>query len=403
MLLHRGFLPAVAALFLLVPVRTPLVQVQSGDMAVVRGIDGSVRRFTGVRFVHNALNWRDGQASFRDVIAIEFIARRTRPAPALVVLSNHDQIAMQIATIDEEKIVGARGGSSVSIPLEFVRAVALRLPETTVARANRWKLLTRQPKEDNVSLAGGDRLVGELRGLAAEQLSLETSAGPRKVPLKRITTIQFSSELLSEVPGKAAIAIVQTTKEDIITISGLRKGADGALILNAVWGETLRVKPDNVRSLTMLHDRIVHLGDLPAAMTTHQPSLGKPRKPKADQTVIGTPMLHDRERFPKGIGATSRMELTWNLTGEYDSFTSRCGIDDSAPRGTAVFVVHVDDHEVFRSGVVRGGEPLLSIPPLRLNGAKQLRLTVEYGPRADLQDVANWVLPVLSKHTGPQR
>ena len=148
--------------------------------------------------------------------------------------------------------------------------------------------------------------------------------------------------------------------------------------------------------LQFLHDRLTYLSDLPPRSVKHVPVIGKPRNWQPDRTVNVTPFRHSGRHYPKGVGTTSRMELTWNLGGAYMLFNTQYGLDDTAPKGAAVFEVHLDGQQVFNSGTIRDTK-LRQLPVLNVAGARELKLTVDYGPRGDLQDTANWVGAALTK------
>lgn len=365
--------------------------------ALIKTLEGATHSSDMLTFTANGITANNTKTQFRELINISFANRKARPAPSLVILSNGDQIAMQVRTITEESVSGIRpGGTAMSIPLEFVKAIGRNLPETTVARTNRLRQVDSSSPDDTVFLTNGDRVIGEIQGLTEKGLSIESAGGLRTLPIASIATIRFSSELISPIPSNKALAILQTTSEDIITIAGVNNASENQLKSQTVWGAEFVVPTTQVVQLQFLHDRLTYLSDLPPRSVKHVPVIGKPRNWQPDRTVNVTPFRHSGRHYPKGVGTTSRMELTWNLGGAYMLFNTQYGLDDTAPKGAAVFEVHLDGQQVFNSGTIRDTK-LRQLPVLNVAGARELKLTVDYGPRGDLQDTANWVGAALTK------
>lgn len=367
--------------------------------ASIKTLEGVTRSSDTLTFAASGITEGKRKTQFRELINISFANRKVLPAPSLVILSNGDQIAMRVRTVTEESVSGVRpGGTAISVPLEFVKAIGQNLPETTTARTNRWRQVSSSSPEDTVFLSNGDRVIGEIQGLTEAGLSIESAGGLRTLPADSIATIRFSSELISAIPNNKALAILQTTSEDIVTITDLNDESENQFKAQTVWGAEFVVPTAQVVHMQFLHDRLTYLSDLPPRSVKHVPVIGEPRNWQADKTVNGTPFRHSGRRYLKGVGTSSRMELTWNLGGAYIFFTTRYGLDDTAPKGAAVFEVHLDGQQVFNSGTIRDTK-LRQLPVLNVAGATQLKLTVDYGPRGDLQDTANWVGAVLTKRT----
>ncbi len=367
------------------------------DSVLITTLEGATRSSETLTFAANGITADNDRTQFRELINISFANRKARPAPSLVILSNGDQIAMQVRTITEESVSGIRaGGTAMSVPLEFVKAIGWNLPETTVARTNRLRQVDSSSPDDTVFLTNGDRVIGEIRGLTEKGLSIESAGGLRTLPADSIATIRFSSELISPISNDGALATLQTTSEDIITITGVNDASENQLKTQTVWGAEFVVPTAQVVHMQFLHDRLTYLSDLPPRTVQHVPTIGEPRKLQSDKTVNRTPFRHRGRRYPKGVGTTSRMEITWNLGGAYTLFNTHYGLDDTAPKGAAVFGVHLDGQQVFNSGTIRDTK-LRQLPVLNVAGARELRLTVDYGPRGDIHDTANWVGAVLTK------
>ncbi|MBL8878122.1 MAG: NPCBM/NEW2 domain-containing protein [Phycisphaerales bacterium] len=100
---------------------------------------------------------------------------------------------------------------------------------------------------------------------------------------------------------------------------------------------------------------------------------------KARQSVDGNPLTIAGRVYPRGVGSHSNAELTISLHGEAESFHTDVGLDDECQKlGTAGFIVLVDDIEVTRTGMMRGGDAPKSIH-VDLQRANTLTLLIEDG------------------------
>ena len=115
----------------------------------------------------------------------------------------------------------------------------------------------------------------------------------------------------------------------------------------------------------------------------------------AARSVDGTPLRIGGRTFPHGVGSHANAELTLDLKGAARFFHAAVGVDDEVgERGTVVFAILVDDEEVARTEVMRGGEPA-KILSVDLAGARQLTLLVEEGGDNINYDHANWAGAML--------
>ncbi len=111
---------------------------------------------------------------------------------------------------------------------------------------------------------------------------------------------------------------------------------------------------------------------------------------KAGVSVDGNPLTIGGHVFAHGIGSHADAEWTIALDGSARALHAAVGVDaEVGEHGSVAFVVLVDDREVFRTPVMRGGEEprLLS---LDLRGAARLTLIVEDGGDHIHYDHADW-------------
>lgn len=113
-------------------------------------------------------------------------------------------------------------------------------------------------------------------------------------------------------------------------------------------------------------------------------------QPHAARSVDGNPLRIGQLEFPHGVGSHASSEWIIELEGAATSFHAAVGVDrEVGERGTIEFSVWVDEREVARTGLLRGGEApeLLAVD---LTGARTMMLVVESGPDDINYDHADW-------------
>jgi alpha-D-xyloside xylohydrolase len=114
--------------------------------------------------------------------------------------------------------------------------------------------------------------------------------------------------------------------------------------------------------------------------------------PRACQSVMGNVLMVAGRAYARGVGTHAKSSLTLDLQKKATRFQSLVGVD-SEPKthsGTAEFIVVADGKVLWRSGVMKGGEPAKLIDA-DLTGAKSLELRVEDGGDGIDSDHADWL------------
>jgi hypothetical protein len=381
------------AIALLLPT-TAQAQTVNQDVASGLTVKGTpVRLPTTVRFDADKLIAPETSIPYSDLIRIDF-PKRVRPQPTLVVLTNGDQLPLAIDEIEDEKLTGRFENEPVQIPLEFISAIGFHLPETDSARKLRLRHLETERAEDTVGLKNNDELTGEISSINPKFVTLESVTGAREISSDLVNFVQFSKDLQSPIPTDRQSAIVQTDSGLIITASDLRS-EDANLRLNTMWGDVIRIKSSQLISVLFIHARILHLSEVSPKTSSQTPFIGAMRQWRRNRNVNNGPLQHASRRYVRGIGTASRSEITWTVAPEHLAFHTAFGIDQSGPQGAAKFEIRLDNKVAFASEVIRASDGLKRTPTLSLKGVCKLTLIVDFGPRGDLQDYANWIDPVL--------
>lgn len=113
-------------------------------------------------------------------------------------------------------------------------------------------------------------------------------------------------------------------------------------------------------------------------------------EPKANYAIGGGPLIIAGKTFASGVGTHANSKLRVDLGGNARRFTAQVGVNDSASaQGSVEFIVSGDDKELWRSDMMRGGQPAKSVD-VNLTGVKVLTLRATDGGDGEGNDHANW-------------
>ena len=122
--------------------------------------------------------------------------------------------------------------------------------------------------------------------------------------------------------------------------------------------------------------------------------------PQKDKSVGGSPLKIGGVDFKTGIGTHSPMNWELKLDGQGIEFTAEVGMQDLGEngKGSVEFIVLGDGRLLFRSGILRSGDPAKPIK-LDLKGINTLILQVTDAGDSNSADHADWIDPQLI-HSG---
>ena len=123
-------------------------------------------------------------------------------------------------------------------------------------------------------------------------------------------------------------------------------------------------------------------------LSTMEQGWGYPQKNKS---LDKNPLSVGGKVFARGVG-THANSLYWlELNGNGEKFSALVGVDDEVKeRGTVEFIVLSDDVKLFRSGIMRGGDPAKKVE-VDLSGVKNLYLQVTQADDNINYDHADWL------------
>lgn len=112
---------------------------------------------------------------------------------------------------------------------------------------------------------------------------------------------------------------------------------------------------------------------------------------QADRSVTGGPLTIGGKRFERGVGTHSESTLCVLLGGRGRRFLARVGVDGdvASGHGSVEFLVRGDGECLWRSGILRSGDPARSVD-VGLRGVRRLDLVVTDALDSEDEDHADW-------------
>jgi hypothetical protein len=338
------------------------------------------------------------QISGSEVIALRHAKIPLPPTPREphVRLSNGDCFPGTPLRLSGERVrFTARLGSDqeLSLPLSAVTLFWFAAPDGVEDGAQLCqRLASQRRKRDMVLLRNGDLLEGTLAALDTETVQIDQAAGKRvRVTRDKIAAIALSTELARSLRTKgvyARLVLANGSRMSLLSARADRQALEG----KTLFGATIQVPVNQLVALDLRQGRVVYLSDLKPSRYEHTPYLGVRWPYTLDASVAGNQLRVGGSTYDKGIGMHSQSRLAFNLSGGYQWFEARVGLDDRTGRNGNVLVqVLVDGkpQDLGAAGELNGPEkPLrIRVPVAR---ARELTLVVLFGRRGDVQDHVDW-------------
>lgn len=226
-----------------------------------------------------------------------------------------------LQSLDEKRVVFRWQDEEREIPLSLAGALVLAASQPPAT-----------PREKLAAVCGcdGSRLVGELRALTPDSVTLAT-------------------------PSLSAVTVP----------------LDTVAVVDTLWGRSLFVS------------------ELEPVAVAEAGWFGTHFPWRRDASVAGRPLtLHGRV-FERGLGVHSRSSLAYQLDKKFSLITGVIGLDDEGGKlGRVHFVVRGDGRELFRATMSGAAAPR----PLRVavSGVERLELLVDFAREEDTGDRADW-------------
>jgi hypothetical protein len=386
-------------------------------------------------------------------------------APAQPIIGDAALLAREVRTIErtysEVQVIGLAASSglrlrsgkdTVSTPLSDVVRIAFARPREPQAGRP-------APGSIRWSLAGGDRLIGQVISADKGALSIQDAhLGIVSVPLEAVAGLEVTQPtsfdksaawfarlpaegddlvlltngdvvrgFLSEITGDglvwetdagpstipyrllvaARLANVEPPKgaeslsANVVLAGGTRmrlsdlRIAEGTAWGRASFGESVTFDAKAIATLEVEGGRWAWLGDSEPVSVTQTPMLGLSWEWQSNASVAGGPLMVGKQAFDRGIGVHSKSTLDYELKGAYGELVTSFGLDDSAGPLADVSVSILVDGQERFSQANVRAGELHGPIRVDLAGASRLELIVDYGRNGDIQDRFDWIEPGL--------
>ncbi|WP_165250343.1 NPCBM/NEW2 domain-containing protein [Paludisphaera soli] len=187
-----------------------------------------------------------------------------------------------------------------------------------------------------------------------------------------------------------------------VAVSGRWKSIDPAVWkVEAPWGEELKLPAADVQEVRFRGGKMTYLSDLNPSRVEETPFFGRKSPWRRDVGLTGGKLKMNGRIHERGVAVHSRCILTYDLEGRYDTFEALLGFDDEARgKGRVACRVLADDQELYAEPDLRADAPPVPLK-LRVAGASQLKLVVDFGAGQDAGDRVIWADARLFRAAGP--
>lgn len=364
---------------------------------VATTIDGKAIKVTDADFT---ANWQiegkvDGEPTTlnaRDLVMIQFGGKLSSPYPkeSHLILATGEVIRGEVRRTEDERLQ-LRGPplGEVNVPLTAVRGIILER-EASLATLERLRKEILRPgrMSDEIILGNGDVLRGLFMSMDADNVVFLRDDEEMKVPVRTIAAVAFDPNLL-DYPAPESFGGQLRLDDGTMLLLDSIVNQGTRLDVKTSFGAECSVNIGGVVDLAFRNGKVTYLSDLEPAEVKLQGYLDRVLTPRMDRSVLGTPIQLEGRLFAKGIGMQSQSSLIYSLDG-YERFEAVIGLDDRAGDQASVrYLVFVDGKKAFDSGELTA---LSSPKPISLSveGATELRLTVDFAARGNVQDYADW-------------
>lgn len=309
-----------------------------------------------------------------------------------------------------------RGGSEERLDLQLVGEASLRVMIEELdalrfpARLPHTGRQTLEPAQvgDRLYRVAGDqldRIDGAIEAFEDTGLRFASDLGSKLYPWSEVAA--FFVEALeegSDMVGEGTPVVVDLVDGSRLRAKFLRWNAE-RLELESSSGRGLALPNPAIAEVFFDDGRLRFLSDLtPSAVDEASPfgdDLGLSWPHRMDRSVTGGPLSAGGRHWSRGIGVHAPSRLTFQLGGAWSELRGAVAIDDEVLRlsakGSVIFRVIVDGEQRYESPVVKGGDPVLDLPRIALEGAKELMLEVDLSTDLHVADRADWLGVVLVK------
>ena len=244
-------------------------------------------------------------------------------------------------------------------------------------------------KDDQVVLSNKDVVRGVVAGMADGKVSVQVGGDTSVMPMASVVTLFFASPLK---PAPSTRAFRLRFADGSVFTSASAVIQDGKLQLS-VAGAMRSVDLAAVTGIEQVNGPIAWLSSLKPTANEQVSFLTEtPLPARMDRNVFGKPMRYGSQIFERGIGVHANSKLVFALDGSYKTFRTRFAIDTTHAADIANVRVRIllDDKVVHEEKSFRA-DHISAVLAFPLGDAKTLTLEVTANETIDAQDRLNWI------------
>ena len=277
------------------------------------------------------------------------------------------------------------------LPLSAVSVIWLAppatIPETT--RNDIQQALAGRLRQDALFVRkAGEwvRLDGVLQSLDEKRVVFRWQDNEREIPVALAGALVLAASQPSATPHGKLAAVCG--RDGSRLVGELRALTPDSVTLHSPALGAATVPLDTVAVVDALWGRSVFVSELEPAAAAEAGWFGTRFPWRRDLAVSGRPLTLRGRTFERGLGVHSRSSLTYLPGRKYSLLTGVIGLDDDGKGGRAQFVVRGDGRELFRAIMGGADDP----KPLRvaITGVERLELLVDFARDTDTGDRADW-------------
>lgn len=240
---------------------------------------------------------------------------------------------------------------------------------------------------------------GVLEGTDGDRMRFGYQGRTRTLPLAMVEGLILAARKESD-PADQLRARFQLA--DGVAVSGRWKDLDSATWkVEAPWGQEMKLPAGEVTDVRFRGGRMTYLSDLNPSKVEEIPYFGRKLPWRRDVNLLGEPLKMGGHTYSRGLAVHSRSVLTYDINGKYATFEATVGFDDSSRgQGRVDCRVFADDKEVYANPDLRATDPPAKLS-LKIAGAEQLRLVVDFGKDQDTGDRVIWANARLYRPAPP--
>jgi hypothetical protein len=278
------------------------------------------------------------------------------------------------------------------LPLSAASIVWLKPPATITETTRReiQQAAASRLRQDSLFVRKASewvRLDGVLQSLDEKRVTFRWQAGEREIPLALAGALVLAASQPPATPREKLAAVCGADGSRLV--GELRALSPDSMTLVAPSLGAVTVPLDTVAIVDALWGRGVFVSELEPATVAEAGWFGTRFPWRRNASVSGRPLTLRGRVFEHGLGVHSRSSLAYVLDKKFSLLTSVIGLDDDGgAAGRVQFIVRGDGRELLRTTMGGTDAP----KPLRVAvaGVERLELLVDFAREEDTGDRADW-------------